>query len=89
MSPRHRAERRALYAAVAAAGDRHIRDTQVEPRVVHSPTSTVCVRDDILWSRNHRTGRWSLHNVANAFGHWPTRSAVIDDHGSLVEVATC
>lgn len=87
MSPRHLAERRALYAAIDASGDRHIRAAPADPRVVHSPRSTVCVCDDTLWLRQHQGQHWRLLDVRSAFGHWPSRSAVIDDHGSLVEVA--
>lgn len=88
MTPRHLAERRALYRAIEAAGDaRHIRDPQREPRVVHSPRSTVSVCDDVLWLRDHRARHWRLLDVRSTFGHWPSRSAVVDDHGNLVEVA--
>lgn len=86
MSPRHLAERRALHAAIAASGDRHIRP-RPESHLVHSARSTVGVCHDTLWLRNHRSRHWSVLDVRSTFGHWPARTAVVDDFGTLVEVA--
>lgn len=87
MNARHLAERRALHAAIdACRGARHIRDPQPEPHLVHSARSTLAVCDDVLWLRHHQGQHWRLLDVRRAFGHWPARSAVVDDHGNLVEV---
>nr|WP_145544759.1 hypothetical protein [Variovorax boronicumulans] len=86
MSPRHLSDRRALQAAVAASPDRHIRPRGIDPRIVHSLRSTVCMCDDKLWLRHHQGRHWRVMDVQITFGHWPAASAVVNDFGSLVEV---
>lgn len=86
MSPRHIAERRALYRAIEASADCHIRPRIDDPICVHSPRSTVAVCGNTLWLRRHQGPTWCVQDVsATAAAPWST-SAVVDDFGTLVEV---
>lgn len=89
MNARHLAERRALYAAIEACGDRHVREENLDPRVVHGKKSTACVCDDTLWLRDHRARTWRVLDVRDTFGEWPGIRAVVDDFGHLVQVPAC
>lgn len=85
MTPAYLAERRALYAAVAAAADRHIRPRHVDPRVHHSPRSTTGMSDSHVWARDWRAGVWRLECIDLRLRALPV-AAVVDDFGDLVEV---
>lgn len=87
MTPVHLAERRALYAAIDASGDRHIRPRAADPRVVHSPRSTVGVCDDQLWVRQHPGQCWAVMSIHASATSGVMRPAVQDDFGTLIEVA--
>lgn len=86
MSPAYLAERRALYAAVAAATDRHIGPRHVDPRVHHSAHSSTGMSDSHIWRRDYRDGRWSCFGI-DLRVRCLERRAVVDDFGDLVEVA--
>lgn len=86
MSPQHLAERRALYAAIDSAADRHLRARTADPRIHHSPKTTAGMSLDFLWWRDRLTHgpAWRITTVV--IPDHATRKAVIDDFGNLVEV---
>jgi hypothetical protein len=81
MRPAAIAERQALAEAIDRAN--------LDPRVLYCNRTGAAVSNDAIWSRNPADRRlWLLHSLDLKLQRSAAVSAVMDDFGNLVEVAS-